>query len=83
MTEPMFHVIVTGHEIYETLMMPAVPRKGDILWLQSLTRGHSDVPEVIVSKVEWARQQNTYGGPHDGIHVWLKVRRTKATESDR
>ena len=43
-------VSVSGRDIYEWLAMPVVPRKGDILWLSSLTRGHSDVVEVVVSK---------------------------------
>ena len=73
-------VSVSGRDIYEWLAMPVVPRKGDILWLSSLTRGHSDVVEVVVSKVEWARDQTVWGPPHDGIHARLTVRRTKAAK---
>jgi hypothetical protein len=69
-------VLIRGRDIYEELIMPEVPRKGDILWLESLTRGRCKVREVLVSKVEWARTQNAWVND-DGIHVWLTVRRTK------
>lgn len=61
---------IKGHDIYEQVRLPFVPRKGDILWLGSLTRGRVKVPEVIVSKVEWAMDQTT-----GEVHVWLTVRR--------
>lgn len=69
---------IRGHDIYETVRFPEVPRKGDILWLSSLTKGHSDVAEVMVSKVEWARDQIAWAHDkeNEGIHVWLTVRRT-------
>jgi hypothetical protein len=75
-------VSVSGRDIYEQLQMPVVPRKGDILWLSSLTRGHSDVVEVVVSKVEWARDNTAWAArtPHEGIHARLTVRRTKAAK---
>lgn len=67
---------ITGNDIYETVRFPEVPRKGDILWLESLTLGRSKVKEVIVSKVEWARDQtNWVHGDNEGVHVWLTVRR--------
>ena len=61
---------VQGDDIYEHISLPAVPRKGDTLWLSSLTRGSSKLSQVLVSKVEWAMDQ-TYGQ----THVWLTVRR--------
>ena len=64
------YVRISGNGIYETLMMPEVPRKGDILWLSSLTRGASPVLEVLVSKVEWSMDQAS-----GIIGVWLTVRR--------
>jgi len=75
----MIEVRITGHDIFEHLRMPEVPRKGDILWLSSLTRGSSEVVEVIVSKVEWARDQTAWMSDkeNEGIGVWLTVRRTK------
>jgi hypothetical protein len=66
------YVHITGHDIYETVFMPAVPRKGDILWLSSLTRGANPIPEVIVSKVEWSMEQQS-----GIVTVWLTVRRHK------
>ena len=64
-------VIVQGEGIYETLNMPQAPRKGDILWLRSLMRGGNHLPnEVLVSKIEWARNQI-----EGNIHVWVTVRR--------
>jgi hypothetical protein len=63
-------ISVQGDGIYETMSMPVIPRKGDILWLNSLTRGGSPEVEVMVSKVEWAREQQS-----GAIHVWLTVRR--------
>lgn len=76
----MIYVRVQGHDIYETLRMPEVPRKGDLLWLESLTQGRCKVVEVVVSKVEWSRDQTAYftDKENEGIGVWLTVRRTKA-----
>jgi hypothetical protein len=83
----MISVSILGDGIYETMRLPEVPRKGDILWLASLTMGRSNVPEVVVSKVEWARDQTAwaYDKETEGIHVWLTVRRHKsvsATQTD-
>ena len=61
-------VSIRGDGIYETLPMAAIPRKGDILWLDSLTR--NKIPEVLVSKVEWCKDQVS-----GRLHVWLTVRR--------
>jgi hypothetical protein len=71
----LFWVSVEGNGIYETLYMPVVPRKGDYLWLSSLTLGVRKEPEVIVSKVEWARDQTQAFGETLGIHARLTVRR--------
>jgi hypothetical protein len=78
----MIHVVIKGHDIYESMRMPAVPRKGDILWLQSLSLGRSDVVEVIVSKVEWARDHTAWVNDreNEGIHAWLTVRRHQPKE---
>ena len=72
----MIYVRIQGHDIFETLRMPEVPRKGDLLWLESLTRGGCKVTEVIVSKVEWSRDQSAINYENEGIGVWLTVRRT-------
>lgn len=74
----MISVAIRGRDIYEEVRFPEVPRKGDILWLSSLTMGRSDVVEVMVSKVEWARDQVAWvhDKENEGIHVWLTVRRT-------
>lgn len=74
----MVSVHVTGHEIYETLTMPEalVPKKGDYLWLGSLTRGVIK-DDVKVSRVEWGMDQRT-----GRFNVWLKVRRTKDLKKD-
>ena len=61
---------IKGDGIYETITLPQVPRKGDVLWLSSLTRGANKIPEVLVSKVEWATDQTS-----GETHVWLTVRR--------
>ena len=61
---------ITGHDIYYQMYLPAVPRKGDILWLGSLSEGRVPINEVIVSKVEWAMDQTSRH-----VHVWLTVRR--------
>jgi hypothetical protein len=78
----MFNVSIVGSGIYETLYMPVVPRKGDILWLSSLTMGRSKVREVLVSKVEWARDQTNAFGELDGIHARITVRRTQVAALD-
>lgn len=74
----MISVNIQGHEIFETIRMPEIPRKGDLLWLNSLTSGRCPVTEVIVSRVEWARDQTAriHDTENEGIHVWLTVRRT-------
>jgi hypothetical protein len=73
----MIWVSITGDGIYQTLYMPEVPRKGDILWLHSLTLGVAPEVEVVVSKVEWARDQTqAFTSPLDGIYPRLTVRRT-------
>jgi len=73
-------VTISGNDIHQTMRLPAIPRKGDFLWLSSLV-GHSDgIPrEVIVSKVEWARDQadRYIDKENEGVHVWITVRRTK------
>jgi len=70
-------VRVQGSGIYETLAMPVVPRKGDILWLGSLTRGRKDLPaEVLVSKIEWAMEQVS-----GQIEAWVTVRRKGLREA--
>ena len=63
-------VRIQGHDIYETLWMPETPRKGDVLWLSSLTRGACPVKEALVSKVEWSMDQLS-----GNIGVWVTVRR--------
>jgi hypothetical protein len=73
----MFYVSIRGDGIFETLYMPVVPRKGDILSLSSLTMGTCKVLEAVVSKVEWVRDQTqAFTSPTDGIHAWITVRRT-------
>ena len=67
------YVRIQGHNIYHTMFMPIVPRKGDILWLSSLTRGAYDISEVIVSRVEWSMEQQS-----GLIGAWVKVRRMPA-----
>ena len=79
----MISVTIQGKGIYEHLRMPEVPRKGDHLWLASLF-SRSDLPtDVLVSKVEWARDQTARftDREHEGIHVWLTVRRTPEKEA--
>ena len=66
----LIYMSVQGDDIYEHIALPQVPRKGDVLWLGSLTRGASKIPEVLVSKVEWAMEQSS-----GQLHVWLTVRR--------
>ena len=66
------HVIITGKDIYDDLWMPEAPRKGDLLWLGSLTRGRFPINEVLVSTVEWSMDQTS-----GMISAWVKVRRTK------
>jgi hypothetical protein len=84
MTESMVYVFISGGGIYETLPMPTVPRKGDILWLSSLTLGACPVLEVVVSKVEWSRDQTAAYGENNGIHARLTVRRTsRAVEYEK
>lgn len=73
----MFSVYITGSGISETLYMPVVPRKGDTLWLSSLTMGRSKVREVLVSRVEWVRDQTNAFGGLDGIYARITVRRTR------
>lgn len=63
---------IKGNGIYDEIWMPAAPRKGDRLWLSSLTRGRSDVLDVLVSQVEWAMDQRS-----GNISVWVHVRRAK------
>lgn len=64
------YVHINGHDLYVApLWMPQVPRKGDVLWLGSLTRGATE-GDVQVSRVEWAMDQMT-----GTITAWLKVRR--------
>jgi hypothetical protein len=71
---PDIQVCIQGRDIYETLTMPVAPRKGDFLWLGSLTRGRV-MAEVLVSKVEWSMEQAT------GMFVaWLTVRRIMPSE---
>jgi len=74
----MIHVHIVGHDIYEQVQMPIVPRKGEILWLRSLTLGASKIIEVQVSKVEWSRDQKAWitDEQNNGISAWLTVRRT-------
>lgn len=71
------HVLIRGDDIYHELWMPEAPRKGDTLWLSSLTRGRYKDPEVLVSKVEWSMDQKS-----GGISVWLHVRRINKKEKD-
>lgn len=71
------YVHIRGKNIYHTMHMSFIPRKGDILWLGSLTRGAISVPQVIVSKVEWAMEQQS-GTPS----VWLTVRRINNTNTN-
>jgi hypothetical protein len=52
------------------MWFPETPRKGDYLWLSSLTRGAIPIAEVIVSKVEWAMDQT-----NGNVHARLTVRR--------
>lgn len=77
MSDNLVEVIIDGRDIYEQIRMPVVPRKGDILWLSSLTYGHSDVREVVVSRVEWSRDQKAWDTPHEGIRARVTVRRTQ------
>lgn len=75
----MIRVSITGLDIYETLEMPVAPRKGDRLWLRSLC-GRSDLPsDVIVSKVEWVRDQTARFTDREnaGIYPRLTVRRVR------
>lgn len=77
-------VLVTGRDIHEWIDMPECPRRGDFLWLSSLTRGACDVPEAQIIKVEWAMEQMS-----GMVHPWVKVRRSHvaneapATEDER
>ena len=66
----LIYMSVQGDEIYEHISLPQIPRKGDVLWLGSLTRGESKIPEVLVSKVEWAMEQSS-----GQLHLWITVRR--------
>ena len=66
----LIYMTVQGDEIFEHISLPHVPRKGDVLWLSSLTRGSSKIPEVLVSKVEWAMEQTS-----GQLHLWITVRR--------
>lgn len=80
----MISVSIRGKDIYETLRMPAIPRKGDRLWLSSLC-SRSDLPnDVIVSKVEWARDQTARftDRENEGIQVLLTVRRVPPEVTD-
>lgn len=73
-------VHISGHDIYETLTMPEVPRKGDILALSSLTMGRCKVLDVVVVGVEWTRNQ--VGWPtndNEGIDAWVYVHRVRRT----
>lgn len=63
-------VYVRGDGIYFWLNMPEAPRKGDILWLSSLTRGACDVQEAVVSRVSWSMDQTS-----GIIGAWVTVRR--------
>jgi hypothetical protein len=63
------YVIIKGNDVYETLRMPQVPSKGDILWLSSLTRGRSKYLEAQVSRIEWAMDQRS-----GTVTAWLTVR---------
>lgn len=65
------HCIIKGKDLYHEMWMPVVPRKGDYLWLSSLTRGVSQVPEALVSKVEWSMDQRT-----GVINAWVTVRQS-------
>lgn len=73
----MIAVHIEGSGIYETIRMPAAPRKGDVLWLGSLTLGASQVEEAVVSEVAWAKDNANYmhDKENEGVHVWVKVRR--------
>lgn len=74
---PDFVCWIQGKGIYETLHLPAIPRKGDILWLGSLTRGACPIKEVLVSKVEWAMDQRS------SVHTfWITVRRMPEKPGD-
>jgi hypothetical protein len=77
-------VRIQGRDIYHVMRMPEVPRKGDLLWLESLTLGAVPVREVVVSKVEWSRDQRAWATDreNEGIGVWLTVRRTPVSEYD-
>jgi hypothetical protein len=68
---------IRGDDIYDSIWMPVVPRKGDILWLSSLTRGRYPDPEVLVSKVEWSMDQQS-----GNISAWIVVRRVNKKEND-
>lgn len=73
-------VRISGDGIYEPLVMPVVPRKGDILALSSLTMGRCDVLDVVVVGVEWVRDQTqAYTGDNEGIGAWVYVHRVKRT----
>lgn len=69
-------VIISGKDLHYDLMMPEAPRKGDFLWISSLTRGaYSKIYEAQVSKVEWVMDQTS-----GVISAWLTVRRTKVAK---
>lgn len=70
------YVRIQGVDIYHTALMPEVPRKGDILWMSSLTRGAIPINEVQVSRVEWSMDQQS-----GIIGAWLIVRRTSKSKS--
>lgn len=70
------NVIITGDDIHDNLYMPFVPRKGEILWLSSLTRGKYKEPEVLVSKVVWSMDQIS-----GSINAWVHVRRVNKKEA--
>ena len=68
MTDQLRWVTIEGHDLYMHLWMPETPRKGDILWLDSLSRGVRR-GRAQVSKVEWSMDQTT-----GTIHPCLTVR---------
>lgn len=63
---------IVGHKIYDELWMPMAPRKGDRLWLSSLTRGRVNVRDAIVSNVEWSMDQTS-----GNVNAWVHVRRAQ------
>jgi hypothetical protein len=78
--KPYVTVHICGHGIYETLTMPVVPRKGDILALSSLTMGRCKVLDAVVVGVEWTRDQTqAFTGENEGIGAWVYVHRVNRT----